>query len=52
MKKVLLILIFISIGCQNKSEKAYSTSNKGIGPIINVTLEDKVNISMANSGEK
>ena len=52
MKKVLLILLFISIVCQNKSEKAYSMSNKGVGPIINVTLEDKVNISMANSGEK
>ena len=26
--------------------------NKGVGPIINVILEDKVNISMANSGEK
>ena len=27
-------------------------SNKGVGPITNVILEDKVNISMANSGEK
>jgi|TARA_B100001741_G_scaffold188187_1_gene154980 cytochrome c len=52
VKKVLLILLFISIGCQNKSEKAYYMSSKGVGPIINVTLEDKVNISMANSGEK
>ena len=38
--------------CQNNREITYSISNKGVGPIINVTLEDKVNISMANSGEK
>tara|TARA_Y100001935_G_scaffold254188_1_gene262396 strand:+ start:358 stop:738 length:381 start_codon:yes stop_codon:yes gene_type:complete len=38
--------------CQNNREITYSISNKGVGPIINVTLEDKLNISMANSGEK
>ena len=52
MKKVLFILLFISIGCQNNSKRSDSLSNKGVGPIINVILEDKVNISMANSGEK
>ena len=52
MKKVLLILLFISIGCQNNSERVDSLYNKGVGPITNVKLEDKVNISMANSGEK
>ena len=52
MKKVLLILLFISIGCQNNSKRSDSLSNKGVGPITNVILEDKVNISMANSGEK
>ena len=52
MKKVLFILLFISIGCQNDSKRSDSLSNKGVGPITNVILEDKVNISMANSGEK
>ena len=52
MKRVLIILLFIIIGCQNNSEKIDSLSNKGVGPITNVILEDKVNISMANSGEK
>ena len=52
MKKVLLILLFISIGCQNNSKRSDSLSNKGVGPVTNVILEDKVNISMANSGEK
>ena len=52
MKKVLLILLFISIGCQNNSERANYLSNKGVGPITNVKLEDKVSITMANSGEK
>ena len=52
MKKVLFILLFISIGCQNNSKRSDSLSNKGVGPITNVILEDKVNISMANSGEK
>ena len=52
MKKVLLILLFISIGCQNNSKNSDPLSNKGVGPIINVILEDKVNIAMANSGEK
>ena len=52
MKKVLLILLFISVGCQNNSKRSDSLSNKGVGPIANVILEDKVNISMANSGEK
>ena len=52
MKKVLFILLFISIGCQNNSKISDSLSNKGVGPVTNVILEDKVNISMANSGEK
>ena len=52
MKKLLLILLIISIGCQNNSKRSDSLSNKGVGPITNVILEDKVNISMANSGEK
>ena len=52
MKNVLFILLFISIGCQNNSKRSDSLSNKGVGPITNVILEDKVNISMANSGEK
>ena len=52
MKKVLFILLFISIGCQNNSKRSDSLSNKGVGPVTNVILEDKVNISMANSGEK
>jgi len=52
VKKVLLILLFISIGCQNNSKRSDSLSNKGVGPVTNVILEDKVNISMANSGEK
>ena len=52
MKKVLFILLFISIGCQNNSKRSDSLSNKGVGPITSVILEDKVNISMANSGEK
>ena len=52
MKKVLFILLFISIGCQNNSKRSDSLSNKGVGPITNVVLDDKVNISMANSGEK
>ena len=52
MKKVLLILLFISFGCQNNSKRADNFSNKGVGPITNVILEDKVNISMATSGEK
>ena len=52
MKRVLIILLFVIIGCQNNSEKIDSLSNKGVGPITNVILEDKVNISMANSGEK
>ena len=52
MKRVLIILLFIIIECQNKPEKIDSLSNKGVGPITNVILEDKVNISMANSGEK
>ena len=52
MKKVLFILLFISIGCQNNSKISDSLSNKGVGPITNVILEDKVNISMANAGEK
>ena len=52
MKKVLLILLFISIGCQNNSDRANYLSNKGVGPITNVKLEDKVSITMANSGEK
>ena len=52
MKKFLFILLFISIGCQNNSKRSESLSNKGVGPITHVILEDKVNISMANSGEK
>ena len=52
MKRVLFVLLFISIGCQNNSNRSDSLSNKGVGPITNVILEDKVNISMANSGEK
>ena len=52
MKKVLLIIFFVSISCQNNSEGIDALENKGIGPITNVILEDKVNISMANSGEK
>ena len=52
MKRVLIILLFVIIGCQNNSEKIDSLSNKGVGPITSVILEDKVNISMANSGEK
>ena len=52
MKKVLLIIFFISISCQNNSKGIDPLENKGVGPIINVILEDKVNISMANSGEK
>ena len=52
MKKVLLIIFFLSISCQNNSKGIDALENKGVGPIINVTLEDKVNISMANSGEK
>ena len=52
MKKVLLILLFISIGCQNNSERVDSLSNKGVGPITNVKLEDKVSITLAKSGEK
>ena len=52
MKKVSLIIFFISISCQNNSKGIDALENKGVGPIINVILEDKVNISMANSGEK
>ena len=52
MKKVLLIIFFLSISCQNNSKGIDLLENKGVGPIINVILEDKVNISMANSGEK
>jgi cytochrome c len=52
VKKVLLIIFFISISCQNDSKGIDAMDNKGVGPIINVILEDKVNISMANSGEK
>ena len=52
MKKVLLIIFFISISCQNNSKVIVALENKGVGPITNVILEDKVNISMANSGEK
>ena len=52
MKKVLLIIFFLSISCQNNSKGIDPLENKGVGPIINVTLEDKVNISMAKSGEK
>jgi len=52
VKKVLLIIFFISISCHNNSKKIDPLENKGVGPIINVILEDKVNISMANSGEK
>ena len=52
MKKVLLIIFFTSISCQNNSKGIDPLENKGVGPIINVILEDKVNISMANSGEK
>ena len=52
LKKVLLIIFFISISCQNNSKGIDALENKGVGPIINVILEDKVNISMANSGEK
>ena len=52
MKKVLLIIFFLSISCQNNSKGIEPLENKGVGPIINVILEDKVNISMANSGEK
>ena len=52
MKKVLLIIFFISISCQNNSKGIDPLENKGVGPIIYVILEDKVNISMANSGEK
>ena len=52
MKKVLLIIFFISISCHNNSKGIVPLENKGVGPIINVILEDKVNISMANSGEK
>ena len=52
MKKVLLIIFFLSISCQNNFKGIDPLENKGVGPIINVILEDKVNISMANSGEK
>tara|TARA_B000000532_G_scaffold204055_1_gene171302 strand:- start:1042 stop:1449 length:408 start_codon:yes stop_codon:yes gene_type:complete len=52
VKKVLLIIFFISISCHNNSKGIDPLENKGVGPIINVILEDKVNISMANSGEK
>jgi len=52
VKKLLLIIFFISISCQNNSKGIDALENKGVGPIINVILEDKVNISMANSGEK
>jgi cytochrome c len=52
VKKVLLIIFFISISCQNDSKGIDALDNKGVGPIINVILDDKVNISMANSGEK
>ena len=52
MKKLLLIIFFISISCQNNSKGIEALENKGVGPITNVILEDKVNISMANSGEK
>ena len=52
MKKLFLIIFFISISCQNNSKGIDTLENKGVGPIINVILEDKVNISMVNSGEK
>ena len=52
MKKVLLIIFFLSISCQNNSKGIDAFENKGVGPITNVILEDKVNISMAKSGEK
>jgi len=52
VKKVLLIIFFLSISCQNNSKGIDALENKGVGPITNVILEDKVNISMANSGEK
>ena len=52
MKKVLLIIFFLSISCQNNSKGIDALENKGVGPITNVILEDKVNISMANSGKK
>jgi len=52
VKKVLLIIFFLSISCQNNSKGIDALENKGVGPINNVILEDKVNISMANSGEK
>ena len=52
MKKVLLIIFFLSISCQNNSKGIDALENKGVGPITNVILEDKINISMANSGEK
>ena len=52
MKKVLLIIFFLSISCQNNSKGIDALENKGVGPIIHVVLEDRVNISMANSGEK
>jgi len=52
VKKVLLIIFFISISCQNNSKGIEALENKGVGPITNFILEDKVNISMANSGEK
>ena len=42
----------MSISCQNNSKGIEALENKGVGPITNVILEDKVNISMANSGEK
>ena len=52
MKKVLLIIFLLSISCQNNSKRIDALENKGVGPITNVILEDKVNISMSNSGEK
>ena len=52
MKRVILIIFLLSISCQNNSKRIDALENKGVGPITNVILEDKVNISMANSGEK
>ena len=43
MKRVLIILLFVIIGCQNNSEKIDSLSNKGVGPITNVIGEKLFN---------
>ena len=51
MKKILISLFFILIGCNSQSKNS-NTNNKGIGPVSEVIFDEQINQNQAKSGEK